>query len=217
VQGGTNLEIVGVVADARDQSVRKGAEETVYLPEKQGQTSGLTLLVRTGGDPQRIIPSLLAIVQGIDSRMPVYSVHTLDMDVEAGLSTERILGYLSTLFAALATLLAGIGLYGVLAYSIARRTREIGIRFAIGAQRGDVARLFARESLTLVLVGLIIGAPLALTAAHALRSLLYGVAATDPLTLLISLAMLVSAALLATSIPLWRASRVNPVIALRYE
>ncbi len=99
--------------------------------------------------------------------MPVFSVHTLDMDVQAGLTTERILGYLSTLFAALATLLAGIGLYGVLAYSIVRRTREIGIRFAIGAQKRDVAGLFARESLTLVVVGLIIGAPVALVSAYA--------------------------------------------------
>jgi predicted permease len=217
LQGGGGLEIVGVVADARDQSIRKGAEETVYLPEKQGQTSGLTLLVRTTVDPQRIIPSLLAIVQSIDPRMPVFSVHTLDVDVEAGLTTERILGYLSTLFAALATLLAGIGLYGVLAYSIARRTREIGIRFAIGAQKRDVAGLFARESLTLVFVGLIIGAPVALVSAHALRTLLFGVGASDPLTLLISVVVLALAALLATSIPLWRASRVNPVIALRWE
>jgi predicted permease len=216
-EGGGDIEIAGVVSDSRDYGVRTGPRDTVYMPEKQGQTSGLTLLVRTGGDPQRIIPSLLAIVQGIDPRMPVYSVHTLDMDVEAGLSTERILGYLSTLFAALATLLAGIGLYGVLAYSIVRRTREIGIRLAIGAQRRDVAGLFARESLTLVLVGLIVGAPVALVSAHALRSLLFGVGATDPLTLLISVMVLALAALLATSIPLWRAARVNPVIALRWE
>jgi predicted permease len=217
IQGGGGLEIIGVVADARDQSVRKGPEETVYMPEKQSQTSGLTLLVRTGGDPERIIPFLLAIVQSIDPRMPVFSVHTLDMDVEAGLSTERILGYLSTLFAALATLLAGIGLYGVLAYSIVRRTREIGIRFAVGAQRSDVAGLFARESLTVVLAGLAIGAPVALVSAHALRTLLFGVGATDPLTLLMSVVVLGLAALLATSIPLWRAARVNPVIALRWE
>jgi predicted permease len=216
-QGRGEVEIAGVVADVRDQGVRQGPADTVYLPEKQGQTSGLTLLVRTAGDPQRVIPSLLAIVQSIDPRMPVYSVHTLDMDVEAGLTTERILGYLSTLFAALATLLAGIGLYGVLAYSITRRTREIGIRFAVGAQRRDVAGLFARESLILVLAGLIIGAPVALLSAHALRSLLFGVGATDPLTLLISVVVLALAALLATSIPLWRAARVNPIIALRWE
>jgi predicted permease len=221
VLGGANVEIVGVVADARDQSARKGPEETVYLPEKQAQTSGLTLLVRTavrsGNDTQRIIPSLLGIVQSIDPRMPVFSIHTLDMDVEAGLTTERILGYLSTLFAALATLLAGIGLYGVLAYSIARRTREIGIRFAIGAQKRDVASLFARESLILVLAGLAIGAPVALVSAHALRSLLFGVGAADPLTLIVSVIVLALAALLATSIPLWRAARVNPIIALRWE
>jgi ABC-type antimicrobial peptide transport system permease subunit len=216
-EGGGEVEIAGVVADSRDYGVRTGPKDTAYLPEKQGQTSGLTLLVRTAGDPQRIIPSLLGIVQSIDRRMPVYSVHTLDMDVEAGLTTERILGYLSTLFAALATLLAGIGLYGVLAYSISRRTREIGIRFAIGAQKRDVAGLFARESLTLVLAGLIIGAPVALGSAYALRSLLFGVGATDPLTLLISVVVLALAALLATSIPLWRAARVNPVIALRWE
>jgi predicted permease len=220
-QGRSEVEIAGVVTDSRDHGVREGPADTVYMSEKQGQTSGLTLLVRTaaraGDDKQRIIPSLLGIVHDIDPRMPVYSVHTLDMDVEAGLTTERILGYLSTLFAALATLLAGIGLYGVLAYSITRRTREIGIRFAVGAQRRDVASLFARESLTLVLVGLIIGAPVALLSAHALRSLLFGVGATDPLTLLISVVVLALAALLATSIPLWRAARVNPIIALRWE
>jgi predicted permease len=216
-QGGGELEIAGVVADARDHGVRNGPAETVYLPEKQAQTSGLTLLVRTAVDPQRTIPSLLAIAHSIDPRMPVFSVHTLDVDVEAGLTTERILGYLSTLFAALATLLAGIGLYGVLAYSIVRRTREIGIRFAVGAQRSDIASLFARESLTLVLAGLTIGAPVALVSAYALRSLLFGVAATDSITLLISVVVLALAALLATSIPLWRAARVNPVIALRWE
>jgi ABC-type antimicrobial peptide transport system permease subunit len=126
-------------------------------------------------------------------------------------------GYLSTLFAALATLLAGIGLYGVLAYSIVRRTREIGIRFAVGAQRREIVGLFARESLILVLVGLSIGGSLAFVSAHALRSLLFGVAPTDPLMLLISIIVLALAALLATSIPLWRAARVDPMVALRWE
>ena len=217
LQGGGGIEIVGVVADARDQGVRRGPEETVYLPEKQSQTSGLTLLARTADDPERMIPSLFGIVHAIDRRLPVFSVHTLHVDVEAGLTTERILGYLSTLFAALATLLADIGLYGVLAYSVVCRTREIGVRIAVGAQRSDVAGLFARESLALVLIGLVIGAPVALICARALRSLLFGVGATDPWTLLLSIAVLALAALLATSIPLWRASRMNPVIALRWE
>lgn len=217
LQGGGSFEIVGVVADARDQNVRKGPEETVYLVEKQSQTSGLTILVRTTDDPRRIIPALLGIVQTVDRRLPVLSIPTLDVDVQAGLSSERILGYLSTLFAALATLLAGIGLYGVLAYSVVRRTHEIGVRFAIGAQRRDVAGLFARESFVLVLVGLAVGTPVALGSARALRSLLFGVGATDPLTLIISVVVLALAAFLATSIPLWRAARVSPIIALRWE
>jgi predicted permease len=216
-QDENNVMIIGVVASTRDHNVRNDPDDTVYMPEKQGPRAGLTLLVRADNDPQRIVPALLGIVGSIDRRMPVVSVHTLDMDVEAGLSTERILGYLSTLFAALATLLAGIGLYGVLAYSIGRRTREIGIRFAVGAQRRDIAGLFARESLTLVLAGLTIGVPLALVSSHALRSLLFGVAATDPVTLIISVLVLALAVLLATSIPLWRAARVDPMVALRWE
>jgi len=216
-QGGGAIEIVGVVEDARDQSVRNGPEPTVYLPEKQGQTSGLTILVLTEHEPTGIIPSLLAMVRSIDPRMPVYSVHTLDADVEAGLSTEKVLGYLSTLFAVLAISLASIGLYGVLAFSVVRRTREIGVRFAIGAQRRDVASLFARESLALVIAGIALGAPVALASGTALKSLLFGIAATDSLTLFLSMVVLAAAALLAMAVPLWRAASVNPTSALRYE
>jgi predicted permease len=216
-QGGGDIEIVGVVQDARDQSVRNGPEPTVYLPEKQGQTSGLTILVLSQREPAGLIPSLLTVVRSIDPRMPVYSVHTLDADVGASLSTEKILGYLSTLFALLAIALASVGLYGVMAYSVLRRTREIGVRFAVGAQRGDVAGLFARESLALMIAGLGLGAPIALVSGRALKRLLFGVAGTDPLTLFFSLMVLAAAVLLAMAIPLWRAASVSPTVALRYE
>jgi putative ABC transport system permease protein len=156
-------------------------------------------------------------VHDIDRRLPVYSIHTLDLDVEAGISTERILGFVSSLFAALATLLSGIGLYGVLAFSVARRRREIGIRYAIGARKLDIASLFARESMTLGLVGLAIGIPLALLAARALRALLFGVGATDPMTLALSLLTLAMAVLSATVIPLRAAGKIDPMTALRYE
>jgi putative ABC transport system permease protein len=215
-QGGGDVEIVGVVADARDRSIRGGPEEMVYVPEKQGQTSGLMVLVRTD-NPKAVIPTLLAVVRSIDKRMPVYSEHTLDVDIQAGLSSERILGYLSTLFAALATLLAGIGLYGVLAYSVVRRTREIGIRFAIGAQRRDVAGLFARESLMLVAAGVVIGGIGGLAVARVLKSLLFGVGTTDLATLVVSVVVLGVAAVLATALPVWRATRVDPMNAIRYE
>ena len=159
----------------------------------------------------------MAIVRSIDKRVPISSVHTLDTEIEAGLSTEKILGYLSSMFAALATLLAGIGLYGVLAYSVLRRTREIGIRLAIGAQRRDIGLLFAWESFGLVLLGLVIGGPVALASVRALKSLLFGVSTTDLLTLTISVVVLAGAALLAIAVPLWRAMRIQPTIALRYE
>lgn len=216
-QGGDVIEIIGTVANARDRGVRGGPETAVYIPEKQGQTSGLTLLVRTANKPKTIIPSLLAIVKSIDRRMPVYSVHTLSTEVEAGFSSERILGYLSGLFAGLTALLAGIGLYGVIAYSVVQRTREIGVRFAVGAQRRDVAGLFARESLVLVLVGLAIGGPIAFGSVRALRSLLFGVTTTDLPTLFLSMSVLVIAALLAITLPLLRAARINPVVALQHE
>lgn len=214
---GEGVEIVGVVRDVRDHQIRSGPDETIYVPEKQGPRSKLTLLVRAANDPRHLVPSLLGIVGSIDRRMPVFSVHTLDMNVEAGLSPERILAYLSTLFAVLATLLAGIGLYGVLAYLVVRRTREIGIRYALGAQKSNVLALFGRESVVLVLVGLSIGGPLALISANTLRSLLFGITPSDPLTLFTSIAVLAVAALLATFIPLWRAIRVEPMMALRWE
>ena len=216
-QGGEEVEIVGVVTDAREQAIRSAPADTVYIHEKQGPTSGMTLLVRAEGGPERIVPPMLAMVRSIDRRMPVASVHTLDVDVGAGISSERLLGYLSTLFAALTLVLAGIGLYGVLAASIVRRTREIGLRSALGARRRDLVVLFGRESATLVVVGVTVGGVLALASAPALSSVLFGVGATDPVTLIGSIGVLAVVALLATAIPLWRAARVDPMVALRQE
>ena len=216
-QGGGDVEIVGVVADVRDGAVRQEPIETVFLPEKQGQTSGLTVLVRTASDPRPTIPRLVNVVRGVDAHLPIVSVQTLETQIQSGLINERILGYLSALFAALATLLAGIGLYGVMAYAVAQRTREIGVRFAVGAQRRDVTVLFARESLTVLAAGLVIGAPAALAAAQVFRALLFGVGPGDPLTLVLSAVALAATAVLATALPLRRAAGVDPAIALRYE
>ncbi len=216
-QGGSDVQIAGVVADARDRDTRKGPEEAVYIPEKQGQTSGLTVLVRTGNNTDQLIPSLLAIVRSVDKNLPIVSVHTLDLQIEAGFSSERMLGYLSSLFGALTTLLAGIGLYGVVSYSVANRTREIGIRFAVGAQSRSIIFLFVREFLIMLVVGVIVGVPIALASGNALKSLLFGIRATDPLTLFGSMFALALTACLAVAVPLWRVAMMSPLIALRHE
>ena len=215
--GTEEVAIVGMVADSRDQAIRTGPADTVYMPVKQGPPSAMTLLARAGDDPERAVPSLLAMVGSIDRRMPVISVHTLDVDVESGISSERMLGYLSTLFAALTLLLAGIGLYGLLASAVVRRRREIGLRIALGARSRDVAVLFGRESAALVFAGVTVGALLAFACARILRGVLFGVAPNDPLTMVASVSVLTVVALLATAMPLRRAVRVDPMVALRSE
>ena len=216
-QGGGDLEIVGVVANTHDQSLRSGFEAIVYWPERQSTTTALSLVARVQSNPEQIMPSLLAIVRGIDPRLPVSSIGTVDASIDAGLSTERMLAFLSNLFAGLATLLSGIGLYGVISYSVTRRRREIGIRFAVGAQRGDVAQLFVREILVLIASGIAAGIPLALASTTFLKSLLFGLSSTDAVSLCASILALLLAAFLASALPLWKAMRVDPISALRYE
>lgn len=216
-EGQVSMTIVGVVADAREYSVRSMPDETVYLPERQAPPARLTLLARAEIDPQQIIPSLTGVVRTTDPRMPVFSVHTLDREVAAGLSSERILGYLSTLFAAFTILVAAIGLHGVMSYSTSRRAREVGIRLVLGARKRDLVTLFGRESLTLVIIGLSLGIPLALGSARVLGGLLFGVAPHDPVTLTGSAVVVLAICLLATFPSLWRTLRADPAIALRRD
>ena len=215
--GGVALSfwIVGVVADARDRAVRSGPADAVYVHPRQGPPSGMTLLARAGDDPERIVPALLALAGSIDLRMPITSVHALDVDVAAGISSERMLGILSTLFAGLTLLLSGIGLYGALASAVVRRTREIGLRIALGARGLDIAVLLGRETMALLFLGAVAGGLLALACARVLQGVLFGVTATDVPTLAASLLLLGAVALLATAAPLRRASRVDPMVALR--
>jgi predicted permease len=215
--GGGEIRIVGVVRNAREQSVRQQPVATIYRPEKQGQTSGLTLLVRTKEDVKRVIPALEATVRNVNSKLAITNVRTLEAQIDTGLSRERILSFLSALFAGLTTLLSGLGVYGVIAYGVSRRRREIGLRLAIGAQRRDVAWLFLRESLMLIATGLFVGIPLALSSAYALRTLLYGLKPTDLATLTAAIALLTFAGLLATAIPIRGAARTDPMRALRHE
>jgi predicted permease len=215
-EGDSDLEIIGVVADSR-YGPRSEPKPVLYLAAAQTQTSGLKLIVRTNVPPQQIIASLRALVSSIDPKMPIYAIQTLETQLQSGMSTERMLSYLSTLFAILASLLAAIGLYGVVSYGVTRRTREIGIRFAVGAQRTHVAQLFLREAILLIAVGLVAGLPLAWISSRLLASLLYGVRSTETQMLVASIIVLLVAAFLAIATPLWRATRIQPIEALRHE
>jgi putative ABC transport system permease protein len=156
-------------------------------------------------------------VSGLDPNLPVFNLRTLTEQIEESIFADRLMAVLSAVFGGLAALLAAIGIYGVMAYSVTQRTQEIGIRVALGAQQSDVLKLIVGQGLTLIVagVGLGIGASFALT--RLIASLLYGVGATDPVTFVIVTALLVGIALLACFVPARRASKVDPIIALRYE
>jgi ABC-type antimicrobial peptide transport system permease subunit len=190
----------------------------IYLPVAQSTSSGYSLLARTRLKESRAaVADIRQTIRSVDAKLPLYGVHELREQIDQGISPERVLGFLSLLFSGLATLLCGIGIYGLIAYAVSRRMREIGVRLAIGAQKADVARMFLGESLALVAAGVAVGVPLAIVSARVLKSLLYGVAPADGWTMVSTVAVFLTAALAASALPVWKASRVDPVDALRYE
>ncbi len=215
--GSNDVEIVGLAQNARYQDLRETPCPLIYLPAKQTQSSGYTLLMRTRLGTHAAVADIRATIRSVDSRLPIYRVRELRDQIDEGISPERVLSFLSTLFSALATLLCGIGIYGLIAYAVSRRTREIGVRFAIGAQKTDVAKLFMSESALLVAAGILAGIPLALASARILKSLLYGVAPGDLRTLAFTIAIFVIAGLLASILPVLKAAGIEPVEALHYE
>ncbi len=212
--GEKQREIVGVVADTKYDDMRKADEPTAYIPLKTGQ---LTFALRTAGTPGALIPAVRKTVNEVDSNLPVFGVRTQTQTIDRLLFNERLVARLSSLFGLLGLLLACIGLYGLLSYEVARRTREIGIRAALGAQRRDVLQMVLRQGLVLIVVGLAVGVLAAYGATRFLQTLLFGVRATDPLTFALVCGLLVAVGVLACYIPARRATRVDPMVALRYE
>jgi predicted permease len=211
------LEIVGVVRDTKYESVREAAAPTMFVPHLQTRMFGPTFTVRTAGDPLATIGGIREAVRQIDPNLPIANVSTQVEQVEQRFLQERVFAQAYTLFGGLALLLAAIGLFGLMSYSVARRTNEIGIRMALGAQARDVLTLVMRESMVLVIVGVAIGLGIALAAGRFVASLLFGVAATDTVTMLVAVTVMVTVSAFAGFMPARRASRVDPMVALRYE
>jgi predicted permease len=213
------VEIVGVVANAKYLSLREDDHPTVYVHAFQNRQElwGLTLAVGTSGDPQAIAPVLRRGVQSLTAAVAVGEPATLSDRIERTLVRERLMTRILGAFAVLALLLAAVGLYGVLAYAVTRRTNEIGIRLALGAPRGRVVWPVLRESSMSVAIGVVAGVPAALMFGRLLGTLLYDVVPTDPRVLGAVVAGLFVVALAAAFQPAWRAVRVDPLAALRHE
>jgi ABC-type antimicrobial peptide transport system permease subunit len=212
------MEIVGVVANSKWDDARSDIVPFLYMPYSQDKNLGhLAFYIRTERDPTPMAASLRSLIQRLDPNLPVNNLRTLEEQVSSSMLNDRLVTGLSVSLALLAALLAGLGLYGVLAYVVARRTREIGIRIALGGERADILRLVVGQSGRLTVVGSAIGIVAALVAMRWVASLLYGVTAHDPLTFVGVVALLAIVSGAACYIPARRAMRVDPMIALRYE
>jgi predicted permease len=212
-------EIIGVVGDARNSGAATPVRPEVFIPMEQGRDAWnqLFLLVRSDRDAASLIASVRAAVVSIDPEQPVYMIQTMDEAVAMSSFQQRISAMLLSVFAGVALVLAAIGIYGVMSYSVSARTQEIGVRMAIGAERVDVIRLVLLQVARMALVGLLIGVGVLLAAGKALSKMLFDVQPADPATIAIVTVTLGTVALIAGWIPAWRASRVNPIQALRYE
>ncbi len=214
---GGKFPVIGVVSNIRDQGPSETTLDTVYQDAGQLLASSLTVFVRCDGACAPLLPTLRTAIRDLDPHTPILAIQTLQTQIEGAFSTQEVLGFLSTLFAALAMLLVAAGIYGVLSYTLTRRTREMGIRLALGASAKDIVRLFVSEAAAMIALGTLIGVPGALAAVTLLRSQLFGVAPHDPGTLAACVLCIVFTIILASIQPIRRALRIAPQQALRIE
>jgi predicted permease len=214
-----DMEVVGVVADAKYNSLRENSIPRIYaaLFNPMWDQNSAVYEVRTYADPAAVSAALLQAVQETSTSLPPITIHTMSGLVDDSLQTDRFIEKLSGAFGVLALVLASIGLYGIMAYTVARRTRDIGIRLALGAEPSNVLRQVLVETLALVLVGVAFGVPVAVGGTFFVRSMLYGLGVADPVALTFAALLLMCVAALAGFLPARRASRVDPMVALRYE
>jgi predicted permease len=213
-----DVQIVGLVQNAKYSEVKDEIPPLFFFPYRQDfQLGFLTFYVRTGADPEPVMRAIPDVIRRLDPNLPVERLKTLDQQVRENIFLERMIGTLSSSFATLATILAAVGLYGVLAYSVAQRTREIGLRMALGAGTARVRALVLKQVTRLLVIGGLIGLVGALLVGRAAQSLLFGLEGNDPWVVVAVTVLLSAIALGAAYIPALRASRVDPMQALRYE
>jgi predicted permease len=210
-------EIIGVVKDVHYFGLREAVEPMVYMPVWRGEIPFRALCIHTSHNLPAIVEGVRRKVSAIDSGIPVLSARTMQQQIDSHILEDRIIATVSSFFGVLALLLAGVGMYGVISYTVTRRTREIGIRMALGAQRASIQWLVLRDSGLLVLAGAVIGIPAALAASRLIRATLYGVAPQDPLAIVLATAALAAVAAIASFLPARRAARVDPIVALHME
>jgi predicted permease len=212
--GSPGFQIVGVVGNTKYENLRREIQPAMYVPLTRG---GAHFELRTAIEPAAVVPVIRNTVNTVDSNLPVFDVRTQSERIEQLIAQERIIARLSSFFGLLALLLACIGLYGLLAYEVTRRTREIGIRVALGAQQSNVVGLVIRQGIVLVILGCAFGLAAGAGLTQYLRSLLFGVEPIDPLTFVGVVILLFVVALGACYIPARRAAQVDPMVALRHE
>jgi len=220
IDPGTKLdvEIVGVVGDTKYEDLRQEIPEELYVPYTQPNSiQGMTAYVRTRGEPTAVFNVLRQVVRDVDPAVPMNELRTMDEQVNLSLRTEQLLATLSGVFGGLATLLAALGLYGVMAYTVARRTREIGIRMALGANTGNVVGMVMREVLVMASFGIAIGLTAGWAATRLVKTQLFGVDAADPRTLVLAALGIATVAAASGYLPARRATRIDPVQALHWE
>jgi predicted permease len=213
-----DMEIIGIVKDIKYTSLRDEIPEQAYIPYMGSHFLGsMTVYIRTAIDPNLLMPTVREKVRELDPNLPIYGLRTTETQISNSLVTERLIASLSTVFGFLATILAVIGLYGVMSYTVAQRTREIGIRMALGAEQGNVVWMVMRDVLRIIGFGVVVGIPAALALTRVVESQLFGLTGHDPRTLAMAAVALTAVACAAGYIPALRASRLDPMKALRYE
>ena len=211
------MTVVGVAGDVRQRSLDAPIRDGMYVPHAQTPTRGFTVVVRTAAAPLSLVDPVRRTIHDLDRNLPISDVFTMDRVVVRSLWQPRLFSWTFAVFGAVALVLAVVGVYGVVSYSVAQRTREIGIRVALGAGRGQIRAMVLWQGMGASAIGIAIGAAGAVAVTRVMGALLYGVSPTDPVTFGLVTLVLAGTVLIACLLPAWRATKVDPIVALRYE